>query len=227
MMKRTLAIATIAAAMSLAQPAQATGIPTFDAATVLQLQQQYMQMAKDYELLKQQYAAVTGSYGRGGMGLVNAIQASSFVPGSWQEVVDRQNKGVYGSRQEFYESLLKTMAGELFTDLDSARARSYQLSTDSVRAALAGGDVLYAEIQTHLLNLSNKARAVDATANVKDAADLQNSIAAEAGMVQTAMAKLQVMNMNLQANLLNQQTQAQKNTLRYFGRGSAPTPPAP
>ena len=158
--------------------------------------------------LKQQYDAITGSYQRGVIGLSNAIKSASVVPGSWQEVVSRQNSGAFGASQSTYEKLIKTLPQELFQDPKGQSATTYKLSTDSVRAALTGGEALYAQVQTNLNNLAAMARQVDSTANTKDAADLQNRIATENGMLQSAMAKLNVMNMNLQANMLNQQNQA-------------------
>lgn len=48
---------------------------------------------------------------------------------------------------------------------------------------MSGGDVLYSEVQVHLNNLATLSAQVDHTANAKDAADLQNRIAAENGHV--------------------------------------------
>jgi len=217
-MKRTLASLAVAASIGVATPAIAGGIPTFDAATVLQLQQQYTQLQQQYETLKQQYSAVTGSYGRGQVGLSDAIDAASVVPGSWQEVVAQQQGGAFGSRLSYYETLIKTMPQDLFANPQAQDATTYKLSTDSVRAALAGGDSLYSEVQTHLNNLARMSQQVDTTANVKDAQDLQNRIASENGMLTSAMAKLNAMNMNLHANMLNQQNQATAETRRYFRR---------
>jgi type IV secretion system protein VirB5 len=193
----------------LTAPAQIQGIPTFDASTVFQLQQQY-------ESLKKQYDAITGSYGRGQIGLQESINASSVVPGSWQEVVTLQNKGAFSSRQAYYERLIRTLPAEIFQDPKSRNATSYKMSTDSVRAALAGGDALYAQVQTHLNNLSRMSQQVDTTTNLKDAQDLQNRIAVENGMMQSALGKLNAMNMNLQANMLNQQNQATSANQQYY-----------
>ena len=68
-MKAILVCVAIAASFCTSMPAAATGIPTFDAAMMSQLQQQFRQLQQQYETLKQQYAAVTGSYGRGQLGL--------------------------------------------------------------------------------------------------------------------------------------------------------------
>lgn len=195
---------------------QAQGIPTYDAATVYQLAQQLQQMQRQYETLKRQYDAITGSYRRGTLGLDDAIRASSVVPGSWQEVVAKQRNGEFGEKQSSYEQLIRTLPSDLFNDPNSRNATSYRLSTDSVRAALSGGEILYSQVQTHLNNLARMSNEVDSTANIKDAQDLQNRISTENGMMQTALGKLNAMNMNLQANMLNQQTQANASTQTYF-----------
>ena len=215
-MKKTLASLAVAASMSAAVPVIAGGIPTFDAATVLQLQQQFMQMQQQYETLKQQYAAVTGSYGRGQMGLSDSIRAATVIPGSWQEVVARQQSGAFGAKQSYYEKLINTMPQDLFTNPQGQNATTYKMSTDSVRAALAGGDSLYSEVQTHLNNLARMSQQVDTTTNIKDAQDLQNRIASENGILQSATAKLNAMNMNLQANMVNQQNQATAANQNFF-----------
>ncbi|SAL60043.1 type IV secretion system protein [Caballeronia humi] len=217
-MKRIFVSIAIAASFCASMPAAATGIPTFDAATMSQLQQQFRQLQQQYETLKQQYAAVTGSYGRGQLGLNESIRATSVVPGSWQEVVAQQQNGAFGSRQSFYEKLINTMPQDLFANPQAQTATTYKMSTDSVRAAMAGGDSLYSEVQTHLINLTRMSEQVDTTTNVKDAQDLQNRISSENGMLQSAMAKLNAMNMNLQANMLNQQNQATAATQKYFRR---------
>lgn len=216
MTKPHLAALAVAASIATAGPAFAGGIPTFDAAAVLQLQQQFKQLQQEYEMLKQQYAAVTGSYGRGQSGLSESINSASVVPGSWQEVVAQQKSGAFGTKQSYYEKLINTLPQDLFANPQAQNATTYRMSTDSVRAALAGGDALYSEVQTHLLNLAQLSRQIDSTANVKDAQDLQNRIASENGLLTTAMAKLNAMNMNLQANVVNQQNQATAATQKYF-----------
>ena len=186
------------------------------AETIAKWGEQIAAMKQQYDQLKWQYAAVTGSYGRGQIGLNDSINASSVVPGTWQEVVQQQAQGTYGAKLGQYEQLIRTMPQELFQNPQGQSATTYRLSTDSVRAAMSGGDALYAQVQTHLNNLAKLSLQVDSTSNVKDAQDLQNRIATENGMLQSAMGKLNVMNLNLQANTLNQQNQAQAATQRFF-----------
>ena len=217
-MKRTLVHIAAAATIGAALPVCAGGIPTFDATQLAQMQQQLQKLQEQYQAMKEQYAAVTGSYGRGQIGLNESIASASVVPGSWQEVVAQQQSGAFGAKQASYERLIQTLPQDLFAHPQAQNATTYRMRTDSVRAALAGGDSLYSQVQTHLHNLTRLSQLVDATANIKDAQDLQNRIAAENGMLQSAIAKLNAMNMNLQANMVNQQNQATSATQKYFRR---------
>jgi len=220
-MKTKLLALTIAMAVGAAPSAFAQiGVPVMDPATWAALAQQLLQAQEQFKVSKQQFDAITGSYGRGQMGLSASIQSSSVVPGSWQEVVAKQNSGAFGASQNNYEKLIQTMPQELFQNPKGQEAVTYKLSTDAVRAAMTGGDALYGQVQTHLNNLSTLASQVDRTENAKDAADLQNRIAVENGMLNTAMAKISVMNMNLQTNMLNERNQEKsENAQRYKRTG--------
>lgn len=218
---KKLGIAT-AVALALGGNAYA-GVPTFDYANAAAMAQELLQLQEQFKVLKQQYQAqngilgnLEGSYGRGAIGLNDSINSASVVPGSWQEVVSRQSTGAYGSKQSYYEQLIKTMPQELFNNPQGQRAQNYQLSSNSVRAAMSGGDALYSEVQVHLNNLAKLGAQVDQTANAKDAADLQNRIAAENGMLSSAQSKLSALNMNLQANLNNAENQATSDNEKFF-----------
>lgn len=224
-MKRLLIATAVTVTLGFTTHATAQIVPVIDSTAIAQMMQQLAQMQQQYEVLKQQYqsmqdqyGAVTGSYGRGNIGLDDALSASNVVPGSWQDVVNQQANGAYGSKVQDVEKLINTMPAEVFADPKGQNATNYRMSTDSVRAAMASGDVLYAEVQTHLDNLAKLAAQVDRTVNVKDAQDLQNRIAIENGMLQATMAKLTVMNSNLQANMLNEQNQGTATNEKRFGK---------
>ncbi|MFM0132580.1 TrbJ/VirB5 family protein [Paraburkholderia sediminicola] len=206
------------AVMAISTSAFATGVPVANVQEAIQLEQQLLAMGKQLDQLKQQYGAVTGGYGRGAQGLTDAIDASSIVPGSWQDVVSQQKSGIYGSRQATYEKLMNTMSPDDFAD--KGAGANYKMSTDSVRSALAGGESLYDEAQTHLQNFQNLSQQVDTTQNVKDAADLQNRMSAELGMAQSAQTKLQAINANLTANQLNESNQATAEREKFFSNVS-------
>ena len=184
--------------------------------TLARWAEQLQSMRSQYERLSQQYQAITGHYGRGAMGLTESLSSASVVPGSWQEVVAQQKNGAFGTFQKDVENLIHTLPSEKFHDPASLSATDYKLSTDAVRAAMASGQALYTQIQTNLNNLAGMASQIDLTSNTKDAADLQNRIATENGLLQSALAKLNLMHMNVQASMLNSQNQAAAiNQLRY------------
>lgn len=192
-----------------AASASATGIPTVDVGTIAQLQQQYI-------TLKQQYEALTGNGGYGSMGYNQAITSATVVPGSWQDVVARQATGAYGTSLNYYEGYLHTLPSEEFGNPNSQGAVSYNMSSNAVRSSLASGDSLYGQVQTHLTNISRLGHEIDSTENLKQAQDLENRLTAENAMLQTASAKLQAINVNLQANMLNQHNQAVAANKKFY-----------
>lgn len=214
-LRRTFLALALASVSVTATPTFASGIPTVDVAAIAQMTQQLLQLKQQYDLMRQQYESLVGSYGRG-QGIDPVLEAAKVIPGSWQDVVAQQQQGIYGSKQQYYEKLIDTLPKELFKQPQGSDAKTYQLSTDAVRAAMAGGDALYGQVQKHLDNLNKLSRQVDQTSNIKDAADLQNRIQVESGLMQTAMARMNAMNMNLQANMLNQQNQSKAASQRYF-----------
>ena len=208
-----ISVAAIAM-MVISTTAFATGVPVVNVQEAIQLGQQLETMGRQLDQLKQQYGAVTGTYGRGALGLNDAIDASSVVPGSWQDVVAQQKSGVFGSRQATYEKVMNTMSPDDFAD--KGEGANYKMSSDSVRSALAGGESLYDEAQTHLRNFQVMAQQVDTTQNVKDAADQQNRALAELGMAQSAQTKLQAITANLTANQVNESNQATAARTKFF-----------
>ncbi|MEW4339647.1 type IV secretion system protein [Chromobacterium vaccinii] len=214
-MKKITLMLTLIGAFA-AGSVSAAGIPVFDAAGVTQAIAQYQQLAQQLIQMKQQYAAITGSYGRGQLGLATALSVTQrALPGTWQEVVSQQQQGAFGSKQQFYEKLIQTVPQELFRTNPKAGA-AYKLSTDSVRAAMAGGDALYGAVQSRIQNITMLSQQIDNTANTKDAQDLQNRLAAEQGLLQTDLAKMQSLTVNLQANLLNEQNQGKAANANFF-----------
>ena len=184
--------------------------------TMARWAEQLKSMRDQYLKLSQQYEAITGHYGRGEFGLAESVKSASVVPGSWQDVVAQQKSGAFATFQKDVENLIHTLPMEKFRDPGSLNTADYKLSTDAVRATLSSGAVLYGQVQTNLNNLVAMASQIDLTSNAKDAADLQNRIASENGLLQSALAKMQVMNINLQAAMLNAQNQAAAlNQLRY------------
>lgn len=192
--------------------------------SIMNTMQQLEQMYAQIEEMKKQYEAVTGSYGRGLQGLEDAIAAAKNVPGSWQDIVSRQASGEFGQAAQRYEEILKPLGLDDFQETSKERTgTAYEMSSNAVIASFAGAEVIHEEIQTHLRNLETLGRQIDTTTNIKDAQDLQNRIATEQALVQTAMGNMNSLQMNLQSSLVNQQLQAEAQHNEYYtwqGAGS-------
>lgn len=219
MKKSSLAFVLFSALLAPSQAVLAQ-IPVTDGASITQsitnTLQQIEQLHAQIEQMKQQYEAVTGSYGRGVQGLEEAISAVKNIPGSWQDIVSRQASGEFGRLAQKYEETLKPLSQDDFPETSQRVGGAYQMSSDAVIASFAGAEVLHEEIQTHLSNLESLARQIDTTTNIKDAQDLQNRITAEQALVQTAMGNMGTIQMNLQGTLLNQQLQAEAETKEFY-----------
>ncbi|WP_321959245.1 type IV secretion system protein [Burkholderia cenocepacia] len=215
--KRKQFAAVILAAAALNVPtARADGVPTFDLQTIMQLKQQYDTLMETLNKAKEQYQAVTGMYYRGKQIVDSAKEIADAIPGSWQDIVNLQKSGKLGKLTSNYESIIKTLPVDQF--MDKTTAANYKMATDAVRNGLVISQSLYDEAQSHIDNFKRLANQVDATANIKDAADLQNAMSAELGMAQASQAKLAAMSAQLLANQMNDVNQSRADRERFFTR---------
>lgn len=215
MFRRPLGAVWSALMLMGAPMAYAGGVPTISLPEIEQLEKSLNALNEQINQMKQQYAAVTGTYQRGAQLLDDAISAAKSVPGSWQDVVSMQNGGVLGNIKNSYEQIIKTLPVEQFRD--KRQGSNYKMATDSVRSALAGSETIFNEAQTHLNNFTQLARQIDSTVNVKDAADLQNRMSAEMGLAQAAQMKLTALTASLTANQLNADNQGVAARQKFLG----------
>jgi type IV secretion system protein VirB5 len=187
-----------------------------DASNLRQSMQQYVQMVEQVNQLKaqlaqlkDQYRAVTGSYGIGSLLQEETLAAGSIVPGSWQEVVRLQQGGKYKTKMDYYEGLMKTVDPALFEKNATRSAGAYKLSYDNTRAAFAVTDATYESVETHRRNIEQLVRRIDTTQNIKEAADLNNRLISENAMLQIAIARLAAVQGNLSASAQNDRIQSQ------------------
>lgn len=194
----------------------AAQMAVIDASNLRQSIQQYQQMVEQVtqlkaqlEQLKTQYQAITGSYGVGSVLQSEALAAESIVPGSWQDIVKLQQSGAYKTKMDYYEGLMKAVDPAL---LDSERSRStgaYKLSYDNTRAAFAVTNATYDAVEVHRRNIEQLIQRIDATRNIKEAADLNNRLISENSMLQIAIARLAAVQGNLSASAQNDRLQSQ------------------
>ena len=183
-----------------------------------QMVEQVAQLKAQLEQLKSQYAAVTGSYGLGGLMQGKTLSAASIVPGSWQEVVSLQQAGQYKTKMAYYETLMKSVDPALFANDSSRSTGAYKLSYDNTRAAFAVTDATYDSVETHRQNIEQLIQRIDNTQNVKEATDLNNRLVSENAMLQISIARLAAVQNNLNASAANDRVQAQATNaemLRY------------
>lgn len=188
----------------------------FDASNYQQSIQQYTQMVEtvnqlkmQIEQLRDQYRAITGSYGIGGLLQEETFAAGNIVPGSWQEVVRLQQAGKYKSKLDYYEGLMKAVDPTLFEKNTTRNAGAYKLSYDNTRAAFAVTDATYEAVEAHRRNIEQLVRRIDGTQNIKEATDLNNRLVSENAMLQVALARLAAVQGNLSASAQNEQIQSQ------------------
>lgn len=183
----------------------AAQVPVTDVASLVQLVSQSAQLAEQlqqlrqqYEQLRQQYAAITGTYGRGGLGAGINLPASLSDPAFGRE----------------YDTVLKSLPADAFSN--PGTGQNYKLSADTVKTALSLGEKLYNGMTGRLTTIQGLASQIDATQNVKDAADLQNRIGVEQSQMLAELAKAQALNARLSAAALNQRTQDDARNARFF-----------
>ena len=188
----------------------------FDASNWIQAVEQYKQMVEQVtqlkaqlEQLKRSYEAVTGSYGVGAILREAAVAAQTVVPGSWQGVVKLQEAGKFRTKQDYYESLMRTVDPAIFEKTKSRGADAYKLTYDNTRAAFAVTDATYDAVDIHRGNIEQLMKRIDASQNIKEAADLGNRLVAENAMLQIAIARLSAVQNNLQASSNNERVQSQ------------------
>ena len=227
MKKITLTLALLMGLFSL--PSAHAALPVVDTTAIARLVQQIQEMKKQYDMLKQQYDeliqtknAVTGSYG---VSLLEngplAELSRRAVPGSWQEIVSLQQSGsIPGFSQGLnsFQKLFPTVEGNLLSqDPNNRNAQGYKLSTDSARGAFASAEAIYNKIQDRLKTIEALTQEIDRTDNVKHATDLNSRIAAENGFLNVDIARLNSIQLSLQAVLQNNQNQATANHAEFFG----------
>src|SRR5581483_7831214 len=166
------------------------------------------QLKAQLEQLRNQYQAVTGSYGIGGMLQGETVAAERIVPGSWQDVVRLQQAGQYKTKMDYYEGLMKAVDPALLQAAESRDSGAYKLSYDNTRAAFAVTDATYDAVEMHRRNIEALIQRIDSTQNVKEAADLNNRLISENAMLQIAIARLAAVQGNLSASAQNDRLQS-------------------
>jgi type IV secretion system protein VirB5 len=199
----------------------------FDPSVYAQTVQQYMQMVEQLnqlkaqlDQLKRQYDAVTGSYGVGAVLQEVTAAAQAMVPGSWQEIVDLQRSGKLRTKLDYYEAIMRKLDPVILQANQGRSADAFKLIYNNTRAAFAVTDATFESLEVHRQNIEQLMRRIDASRNIKEAADLGNRLVAENAMLQVGLARLSAVQNNLQASANNErvQSQATRNEMLRFDR---------
>lgn len=215
-MRRLLVVATMALVWT-APPRQASAaLVVFDPSVYTQTVQQYLQMVEQLnqlraqlEQLKRQYEAITGSYGVGAILQEVTAAAQAMVPGSWQEIVDLQRSGKLKTKLDYYEAIMRKLDPLILEGNQGRGAEAFKLIYNNTRAAFAVTEATFESIEIHRQNIEQLMRRIDASQNIKEAADLGNRLVAENAMLQIGLARLSAVQNNLQAAANNERVQSQ------------------
>lgn len=200
----------------IAVPAQAQGIPVYDASSFTQLVTQLDQMSKDYqkqleqlEQAVQQTNAITGTRNMGA--LANSpleAELRRYLPNTWQEtmrMIDAGSlpngalgtQGLYGSLYQTYQPL--TGAQFMTQDPTGAIAQAIDRKTGTTYAAMAASEEAYNNASKRIDTYETLMTELDKTPDLKASIDLQARIMAENGMVLNELMRLQAIQIQQKA----------------------------
>lgn len=201
--------------------------PVVDLGAIKQAIMQYQEMKRQYDMLKKQYDelaalknSVTGSYGLSL--LMNGSEDASSrrpLPKTWQEVVELQKEGFFGTRLEHYGKLLPSIATKIISTNDQDRdVIGYKMAKDHTQAAFAATEAVYDQLQKRLTTIEGLVSQIDKTQNVKEAMDLNSRIVAESGFISLDLARLNSTQVSLQAILQNDSNRELENHSEFFSQ---------
>ncbi len=202
-------------------PAQAQGIPVYDAAGYAQFIQQLDQMTKEYEKqlqqLDQAFAQTNALTGKRNMGSLMNTPAEAalrrYLPDTWQEtmhIIEANGlaDGAFGT-QSLNNSLRQTyqpLTGAEFMSQDptGAIAQAYYRQTNTTYAAMSASEQAFNAGANRTETYDTLLSELDNTEDLKASIDLNARIAAENGMAINELTRLQAMQIQQRAAMDNQ-----------------------
>lgn len=203
-------------------PANAQGIPVYDAMSVAkQIQQvaswaqQLRAMSDQYQQLQSQYQALTGNRGYGNS--FNNPQLQQYLPANWQQVYEqlRQGGSLSSGAQALRQQIGDTRSCSMLADTTArqscqqAIASPYQ-TYDVFQNALAVANQKPQQIQSLI-------SAIQTTDDPKAIAELQARIAGEQAAMQNEMLKVQLSVQLAEAQNKMTAEQAERDRLNAIG----------
>ncbi len=208
-------------------PAAHAALPVYDASSLKQAIMEFQQLKKQYDMLKKQYDelvqlkdSMTGSYAMGIL-LNGSEDAASrrVLPQTWQEVVEMQKQWFYGDLLQHYSQLFPTIDPNLLSVNNKDRdVVGYKLSKDYTQSAFAATEAIYNQLEKRLQTIEGLVGQIDQTQNIKQATDLNSRIVAETGFISLEMARLNSMQLSLQAVVQNESNRELENHSEFFSK---------
>lgn len=208
-------------------PAAQAALPVYDSASIKQAIMEFQQLKKQYDMLKKQYDemvamkdSMTGNYG---MGIwLNGIEEETSrraLPQTWQEVVEMQKKGFYGDLLKHYSDMLpKIDTNFLSANQKDRDVIGYKMAKDHTQSAFAATEAVYNQLDKRLKTIEELMGQIDQTQNIKQAMDLNSRIVAETGFVSLDLARLNSMQLSLQAVFQNESNRELENHSEFFSQ---------
>jgi type IV secretion system protein VirB5 len=194
-------------------PAAQAALPVYDSASVQQAIMEFQQLKKQYDMLKKQYDemvamkdSMTGNYGMGI--LLNGIEEEAgrrALPQTWQEVVEMQKKGFYGDLLQHYSSMLpKIDTNYLSANQKDRDVIGYKMAKGHTQSAFAATEAVYNQLDKHLKTIEELMGQIDQTQNI--------------GFVSLDLARLNSMQLSLQAVFQNESNRDLENHSEFFSQ---------
>lgn len=193
-------------------PAEAQGIPVYDAAGFTQVVTQLEQMAKDYqkqiaqlEEAVKQTSALTGQRGAGSLLNDDDIRKlRQYLPDNADEYLALGNEG--GETSDIYDALvslygLDTSETILSEGDNTPMAHAIDRRNQNIMAAMAASKQAYKNAGERLELYGKLLNKLDQSGDLKDSIDLQARIAAENGMVMTELVRLKTIKLQLDTSV--------------------------
>ncbi|TEA79225.1 type IV secretion system protein [Allopusillimonas ginsengisoli] len=225
--------AGIALSAAFLSPAHASGIPTVDAATIAQLQEQLLtardqlkNLTEQLQTAKSQLAAFTQSSGYGNIAsdldIRNQLRAA--LPSSAQDLLDRSgSSGLNGDVSRITDDVMAPV------DFSEDRQQLSKRALNIEATAKAMSERAYDSMTQRLANVDTLQSKINQTTNPKEIAELQARIQIEQANITAEQTRIELASQQLEAERNLLQARAERVYGGWFGNSSgsnSPTLPA-
>lgn len=199
--------------------AYATGIPVFDANTLLL----FNKAIDQYNNMKDQLKAVTGNKGMGGIGIE---PSRDYLPADWKQAMSMLEPGNpykdITNQAIAIRNKQTVLTDQEFKKLPLDVQQSLSRSRDTAAIQQALGEAVYKKANQRLAILQQLVDKVSQTEDAKAAMDLQARIQSEQTMLQNEAIKVANLQQLQQAQTITEQTKQNEMRIQISGTGNFP-----